>query len=143
ASERTRRLNVLTTRCLTGARGRERARRLDRVSLRRPHAQLFLGLRDFGWTRRGLGLDSRRGKYGDREGTHQACKCSLHCVPSNWFGVVDWRGPPWPARFGSPLPLYDPRNALWVPEAIGGVGSNGAAKRGKEVYRTKLPAVVV
>src|SRR5438067_3329217 len=24
-----------------------------------------------------------------------------------------------------------------------GVGSNGAAKRGKEVYRTKLPAVVV
>src|SRR5207249_826614 len=130
ARKRTRRLHVLTTRRLTGARGRERARRLDGVSLRRPHAQLFLGLRHFGWARRGLGLDSRRGKHGDREGTHQACKCSFHCVPSNWLGWLTGADPHGPARFGSPLPLYDPRNVLWVPEAIGGVGSNAAAKRG-------------
>src|SRR2546425_656186 len=93
--ERARRLNVLTTRGLDVlaarrldlARTRERARRLDGVSLRRPHAQLFLGLRDFGRARRALGLDGRRGKRGDREGAHQACKHSLHCVPSSWLGV--------------------------------------------------------
>src|SRR5207245_1565941 len=49
-----RRLDVLATRRLDLARTRERARRLDGVSLRRPHAQLFLGLRDFGRARRGL-----------------------------------------------------------------------------------------
>src|SRR5438445_665231 len=83
----TRRLDVLATRRLDLARTRERARRLDGVSLRRPHAQLFLGLRDFGRARRGLGLDGRRGKRGDREGTHQACKHSLHLVPSSWLQV--------------------------------------------------------
>src|SRR3989442_102713 len=83
----TRRLDVLATRRLDLARTRERARRLDGVSLRRPHAQLFLGLRDFGRARRGLGLDGRRGKRGDREGTHQACKHSLHIVPSSWLEV--------------------------------------------------------
>src|SRR2546426_172461 len=82
-----RRLDVLATRRLDLARTRERARRLDGVSLRRPHAQLFLGLRDFGRARRGLGLDGRRGKRGDREGAHQACKHSLHIVPSSWLGV--------------------------------------------------------
>src|SRR3989442_868250 len=82
-----RRLDVLATRRLDLARARERARRLDGVSLRRPHAQLFLGLRDFGRARRGLGLDGRRGKRGDREGTHQACKHSLHIVPSSWLEV--------------------------------------------------------
>src|SRR2546426_1553126 len=82
-----RRLDVLATRRLDLARARERARRLDGVSLRRPHAQLFLGLRDFGRARRGLGLDGRRGKRGDREGAHQACKHSLHVVPSSWLEV--------------------------------------------------------
>src|SRR5881628_2896862 len=82
-----RRLDVLATRRLDLARTRERARRLDGVSLRRPHAQLFLGLRDFGRARRGLGLDGRRGKRGDREGAHQACKHSLHIVPSSWLEV--------------------------------------------------------
>src|SRR2546425_489616 len=83
----TRGLDVLATRRLDLARARERARRLDGVSLRRPHAQLFLGLRDFGRARRGLGLDGRRGKRGDREGAHQACKHSLHIVPSSWLEV--------------------------------------------------------
>src|SRR2546426_153912 len=82
-----RRLDVLATRRFDLARARERARRLDGVSLRRPHAQLFLGLRDFGRARRGLGLDGRRGKRGDREGAHQACKHSLHVVPSSWLEV--------------------------------------------------------
>src|SRR3989442_1753765 len=82
-----RRLDVLATRRLDLARTRERARRQDGVSLRRPHAQLFLGLRDFGRARRGLGLDGRRGKRGDREGAHQACKHSLHIVPSSWLEV--------------------------------------------------------
>src|SRR2546422_567706 len=82
-----RRLDVLATRRLDLARARERARRLDGVSLRRPHAQLFLGLRDFGRARRGLGRDGRRGKRGDREGAHQACKHSLHVVPSSWLEV--------------------------------------------------------